>query len=307
MSLLAMPINAAVLEALASGPTSLAELSRAAGRPSQSTLRIRLRELAELGILTRNRLDGFPRSLDYELTAAGRQLLQVVELLRNWLSQCPGESLGFGTQAARAAINALVDAWSSTMIRALAAKPLTLTELDQLIVGINYPTLERRLGALRRLGQIKAVRSSGPGTPYTVTDWLRFSTAPLAAAARWERLNAADELPPIGRLDIEAAFLLTLPTLELPENLSGSCRLTVETRGQGERGLAGVRVEVVAGRVTSCVTNLEGQADAWGTGSAGAWIAAALENDRNRLELGGDCDLAAALVDGLHRTMIAIG
>ena len=294
-----------MLETLSTGPSSLSKLSRAAGSPSQSTLRIRLRELSELQVIERNRHDGFPRALDYELAPAGRELIGVADILRHWLAVCPWESLSLGTQAARSAVKSLVEGWSSTMIRALAAKPLTLTELDRLIAGINYPSLERRLGAMRRLGQIKPVNTSAPGTPYTVTNWLRASIGPLAAAARWERLNAAAEMPPIGRLDVEAAFLLTLPMLRLPEDTSGSCRLTVETGGCEEQALTGVRVEVDRGRVASCVTNLEGQADAWAVGSAAAWISAVLEGDRERLELGGSRALAVTLVDGLHGLLMA--
>ena len=300
MALLVRPINVAVLEALSAGPTPLMELSRAAGAPSQSTLRIRLRELTELGVIERNRDNGFPRSIEYELTPGGRELLAVDAILRRWLVECPWESLSLGTQTAKAAVNSLVEGWSSTVVRALAAKPLTLTELDRLIAGINYPSLERRLGAMRRLGQIKPVDSAAPGTPYTVTNWLRAGVAPLAAAARWERQHAAQEMAPIGRLDVEAAFLLSLPRLRLGDDVSGSCRLTVETAGTGEQSLTGVRVEVAGGRVCSCVTNLEGQADAWAVGSAAAWIGAVLEGDRDRLELGGSRSLAVALVDGLH-------
>ncbi len=300
LSLLAKPINVAVLESLAAGPTPLSELSRAAGTPSQSTLRIRLRELCELGAIQRNRENGFPRAIEYELTTAGRGLLTVDEILRRWLAECPWEPLTLGTQGAKAAVNALVEGWSSTLVRALAAKPLTLTELDRLIAGINYPSLERRLGVMRRLGQIKPVRTDSPGTPYTVTAWLRASIAALAAAARWERLNAPEQSAPIGRLDVEAAFLLTLPLVRLDVETSGSCRLAVETGVNGDRAVTGVRVEVKAGRISTCVTNLEGQADAWAVGTAAAWIDATLDGVRDRLELGGSRALAVNLVDGLH-------
>lgn len=253
-----------------------------------------------MGAIEPNRENGFPRAIEYELTSAGRGLLSVDVILRQWLTECPWEPLTLGTQAAKAAVNSLVEGWSSTLIRALAAKPLTLTELDRLIAGINYPSLERRLGVMRRLGQIKPVQTATPGTPYTVTAWLRASIAALAAAARWERLNAPAQSAPIGRLDVEAAFLLTLPLLRLDRDVAGTCRLTVETGGSGERALTGVRVEVDRGRISTCVTNLEGQADAWAVGTASAWIDAVLDGVRDRLELGGSRALAVSLVDGLH-------
>ena len=84
LSLLAAPINVAVLEALADGPKALMDLRHAAGGPSQSTLRLRLRELTELGVLIRGRQEGFPRALDYELAGPGRDLLQVAAVLQDF-------------------------------------------------------------------------------------------------------------------------------------------------------------------------------------------------------------------------------
>jgi hypothetical protein len=129
--------------------------------------------------------------------------------------------------------------------------------------------------------------------------------APLAAAARWERLHARETTAPIGRLDVEAAFLLAVPMVALPEELGGDCRLAVETRGGGERRMAGVRVRVEAGRVVSHVTSLEGPADAWASGSADDWLRAVIDRDRAGLEIGGDCRLAADLVDGLHDVLFS--
>ncbi|HET6997148.1 MAG TPA: winged helix-turn-helix transcriptional regulator [Solirubrobacterales bacterium] len=301
--LLAAPTNAAVLQALGDSPRSLVELRRATGTLSQSTLRARLRELVALGVLKPKRRDGFPRALDYELDGRGRELLVVGEVLQGWLADCPQGPVAYGSDLAKVMVRALVEGWSSTVIRALAAKPLALTELDGLISNLNYPSLERRLGTMRRAGQIEPLPSSRPGTPYAVTDWLRRGVAPLAAAARWERLNAAGETTPIGRLDIEAALLLTVPMLHLPGELSGSCRLVVEISSRGERRLAGVRVGVAKGCIETCVTSLGGSAGAWATGPASAWLSAVLEHDRSRLELGGDCQLAGDLVDGLHRVL----
>ena len=137
------------------------------------------------------------------------------------------------------------------MLRALAARPLTLTELDRLIAGLSYPSLERRPGAMRLAGQIKPCPSPERGTPYTVTPWLRRAIAPLAAAARWERVNVPDYTAPITKSDAEAAFLLAIPLLDSvdPEH-SGACR---DPRPDGAR-LAGVLISVEEGRVVSCAT-----------------------------------------------------
>jgi DNA-binding HxlR family transcriptional regulator len=307
LSLLAAPINVAVLEALVEGPKALIDLRHAAGGPSQSTLRLRLRELTELGVLHRGRNEGGPRAVDYELADAGRDLLVVMHFLRTWLRQRPSQPIELGTPVAKGMIKSLIEGWTSTVLRALAAKPLTLTELDRLISSLNYPSLERRLGTMHHCGQVEPLPSRGRGTPYTVTRWLRQGIAPLAAAARWERLRIAEITAPIARLDIEAAFLLVVPLVALGPELSGDCRLAVETRGGGERRMAGVKVRLEEGRVVSHVTDLEGRADAWASGSTADWLRAVIERDRAGLEIGGDTQLAGDLVDGLHGRLFSVG
>lgn len=300
LSLLAVPLNVHVVTALADEPKSLMNLRRAAGSPPQTTMRGHLRALTEIGVLERRRQNEFPGNVDYELRQPGRDLLGVAHILRNWLEQAPEGSVPLGSVAAKSTVKALVEGWSSTIVRALAARPLSLTELNRLIAGINYPSLERRLGAMRLAGQIEACPSRQRGTPYAVTDWLRGAIAPLAAAARWERRHLAEQTAPITPLDVEAAFLLTVPALQLSADQSGICRLAVEVGNSDEPRLAGVLVSVEEGRVVSCVSRLQGSAAGWASGSAADWLRAVIEGDNGRLEVGGDCDLALSLLDGLH-------
>ena len=104
-------------------------------------------------------------------------------------------------------IKALVGGWSSAIVRALASKPFTLTELSRLIKGLNYPTLERRLAAMRFARQIEAAPNEDRGRPYAVTAWLRRGVAPVAMAARWEREHLREGTGVITNLDAEALFL----------------------------------------------------------------------------------------------------
>jgi DNA-binding HxlR family transcriptional regulator len=301
LTLLSMPINVFVLQALAQESKALMDLRRDAGSPPATTMRGHLRTLTETGVITRRRQNEFPGALNFELTSVGRELLGVAAVLQAWLTEAPEQSLQLGTPAAKGTIKALVEGWGTSMLRALAARPLTLTELDRLIAGLSYPSLERRLGAMRLSGQIKACPSPERGTPYTVTPWLRRAIAPLAAAAHWERVNVPAHTTPITKLDAEAAFLLAIPLIEsVDSELSGACRLAVQiASGDGER-LAGVLVSVDEGEVVSCATKHQGHTDAWASGPASAWLRAVIGHDTNRLEIGGDCDLARALIDGLH-------
>lgn len=300
LRLLGAPINVHVLRALSTGPKSLMELRREAGSPPQTTMRGHLRVLIETGVVERRRLNEFPGSVDSQITEAGRQLWATAAVLEAWLAQAPEGPLPLGSAAAKSAVKALVEGWGTSIVRALAARPLSLTELNGLIVGLSYPSLERRLGAMRLAGQIERLPGPGRGTPYVVTDWLRRAIAPLAAAARWERAYAATEVAPIRRLDAEAAFLLTVPLLELASDLSGACRLAVAIPSSSGERLVGVLVAIRDGKVVSVRTNLQGQADAWASGSAADWLRAVIDRDTDQLEIGGDWHLARALLDNLN-------
>jgi DNA-binding HxlR family transcriptional regulator len=306
LTLLSTPLVFHMLEVLAEQPRSLIDLRRQVGSPPQTTMRAHLRTLTETGAVTRLRQNDFPGSLEYELSTVGRDLWSVAMVLRAWLAVAPDGPVQLGTIAAKSAIKALVEGWGTNMVRALAARPLSLTELNAVLPGVSYPSLERRLGAMRLAGQIEKAPSPGSGTPYAVSEWLRHAVAPMGAAARWERLNVAEETPPISRLDVEAAFLLAVPLLSPPSDLSGACRFVIELQaGNGDR-LAGILANVKQGRIASCSTKLRAKADAWASGSTAAWFCAVIEHDVDRLEIGGDCQLARTLIDELYETLFGV-
>lgn len=308
LSLLSVPLNAQVLQALERERTSLIDLRRAVGSPPQTTMRSHLRTLTEHGILERRRQNEFPGSLDYELAQPGREFLGVAAVLQTWLDNSPQAPIPLGSGVAKKAIKALVDGWSSAIIRALAARPLSLTDLNRLISSLNYPSLERRLAAMRQVGQIEPHPDRTRATPYAVTDWLRRSVAPLAAAARWERRHIPDATTPIARSDIESAFLLAVPLTAASSEVTGSCRLAVEVRNGGhEPALAGVQVGLRKGQVESCFARLEGAVDASISGSVSGWIRALTEGDVDGLEVGGESQLGWNLLEGLNTAMFRLG
>ena len=307
LKLLASPTNGVILKTLAEGPKRQADLRRAAGSPAQTTLRAQLRKLSEIGAIKRERRSSFPGVVEHKLTPAGLDLLMVLETVERWLRRAPEGPIELGGSEAKAAIKALTEGWSTAMLRALAAKPLTLTELDSIIASLNYPSLERRLTAMRLAGQVEQAQSNGRGTPYKVTEWTRQSIAPLSAAARWERLHAAERTAPVSKLDVEGAFLLTLPLLRPPAELSGACRLAVSMTNGDDHRLAGVLVEIERGRIASCTTRLDGHPEAWISGPTPAWFGAVIDRDTGPLEIGGDGQLARALIDGLHDVLFRLG
>jgi DNA-binding HxlR family transcriptional regulator len=304
LSLLAAPVNVAILEALAKGPASLIDIRRTAGSPPQTTMRKSLQRLTEQGVLEKNRSDTFPGAIDFELTTSGSELLELAAVVSSWLAVSPEGPVTLGTAKAKSVVKALVDGWSTNILRALAARPFALTELDSLITSLSYPALERRLGAMHLVGQVEKHRAIGRGTPYAVTDWLRLGVVPLVVAMYWER-QYLSPAPPITARDVEAAFLLALPLVRLPETLCGNCRLAVEVSAGGR--IAGAMAQVRGGKVIRCTSRLQGDPVAWALGSSGAWLHAVIECDPTVLDLGGDCTLASTLIEHLSHAPFDVG
>lgn len=307
LALLSTPLNVHVLKALEDEDRLLTELSQAVGLPPASTLRTYLRKLVEVGALERKRDDGFPGSVSYAITPVGLKLLAVGQVLQRWLEQAPDGPILLGSPAAKSGTKALVDGWSASIVRALAARPLALTELDRLIPQISYPTLERRLTAMRLVGLLQTEpNGSGRGTPYRTTRWLREAVPTLAAAVAWEQRYAQARVPQLGRRDIEAGFLLAVPLVELRSDVSGVCRLSIEVRRDAELDYAGVTVALEHGRPVSCVTRLDREADAWAAGTAPGWFRWVNGREEGGIELGGHRPLALAVSEALRESLVPL-
>lgn len=300
LTLLASPLNVEILRALENEPRNLLDLRQAVGSPPQSTMRVYTRTLAELGVLERRRRNEFPATAEYTLTRSGQALITVAEVLERWLQVAPHGPLTIGSVAAKSATKALADGWSANIVRALAARSLTLTELNILIPKISYPSLERRLGAMRLANLIEAQPSNSRGVPYEATDWLHRAVLPLVAAVAWEQCHLREPEAKIGGIDAEAAFLLATPLISLGPEVTGRCRLSVEVRGASEPLFAGVIAAIEDGEVVSCTARLKGFAEASASGTPSAWIRQVSGATEPQLEMSGDCALARAVVDALQ-------
>lgn len=309
LDLLAAPLNCQILRELHAGPKRQADLQTAIGHPAQSTLRAQLKRLWQAQAIEKRRRNRFPGVLEYALSEAGIALLPVVSALERWLGNSSGGSLGLDSLAAKAAVRALIEGWTTTMLRALAAAPLTLTELDRAISTLNYPSVERRLAAMRLAGLIEELDEGGLGKPYAVTEWTRHAAAPLVAAAHWERLHAPQWSPPFGRVEFETTVLLVAPLMTIHADAVGTCRLALELppaadrRAPGDRRLAGVVAEVADGRVSRYALRTDDDVDAWALGSANDWIEALARADSDGIEIGGDGPFARSMVNSLHSAL----
>lgn len=305
LSLLSSPRVFPILRSLKVGPEGRLELRRAAGFPAQSTLRSHLRNLERLGLIERHRLDAFPGTLEYALTDTGRELLAVATTLERWLARSPGGPLTLGEDAARAATKGLVDAWTTTVLPALAARPLSLTELDKQIATASYPTIERCLEALRLAEQIEVGKRKRSGLPYSSTDWLRRGLAPLAHAARWEYAHEREGAAPLEPVDVEQGFAVVAPLLDLPQALSGVCQVSVSDPNESGPAALPAFIAVREGVTTLDGNHPDGETDAWASGSIESWFAAVIGGDMHGLELSGERELAIAILDRVRQRIFA--
>jgi hypothetical protein len=235
-------------------------------------------------------------------TPAGREVPFVGVVLQRWLDSCPEGPVELGPDAGPV-LAPLLTGWCSMVTHALAAEPLTAVETHDAIQVLDLDTVEARIELMEDAGQVEALPGPEGEPRYAVTEWLRMGIAPLAAAARMELRHPPGDTAAVAALDVEASFLLTLPLLELPADLSGSCSMAVELDEGVNGSPAGVTAKVENGRVISCERRLEQDADAWAAGSAGEWLDTLIEADAGQVRSGGDRQLASRLLYELHKTL----
>ena len=128
----------------------------------------------------------------------------------------PQGPIALGSEPAKGAIRALVGAWGSTMLRALAARPPVADGAQQRDPGSQLSGVGAALSAMRAARQVELRPEGGRGAkPYGVTEWTRQAVGPLTAAGRCECEHLAEVTEPLTRIDIEAAFLLSVPLVDL--------------------------------------------------------------------------------------------
>jgi DNA-binding HxlR family transcriptional regulator len=303
LSLFSKALNGLILRALADGPLRLAELRRKVGGPAQSTLRGNLDNLIGIGALEKRQGNGRANMADNALTAVGAELLSVADAVESWLARSPQGPLQLESEMGKATIKALISGWDSTMLRALAVHPFSLTELDNLISAYSYPALERRLAAMRLAGFLTPVEGNNGATPYTVAGWLRRAMAPVLAAIRCERRHIADATAPLTRIDVESILLLALPLIAPAPDASGVAQLAVQGGDRSEWRAAGVRLQVESGQMLSCTSKLEPNPESSICGSATDWLDALVCGSSRQLTVSGDRAVTVDLVDRLHQAL----
>ncbi len=296
LSVFSHSLNARVLRAHDAGPLRPRDLEAALGWASQSSLRAAVKSLSAMGVLAR--VDG--RLPATELTEAGLELLPIADALEHWLRDAQGGPIPLDDAAASGVLRALVAAWESAIVGAVAAEPHTLSELSTMTSDLNYPALKRRFSKLRSNNLITPVET-GNTSAYVASRWLRQAALPLVLSARWESQHDPSAQP-LSRTGMEALFLLALPLIDLPPRATGACALAVLTDGQGAKSkrVANIAIEVMQGVIVSASQRADAQ-PTWALGTTGAWLEAMLDGRSKALRIGGERPrLVQAIVKALH-------
>ena len=303
LRLLSAPINVHVLQALADAaavadrPASRSGLAAADddARPPADADRDR-------GGGRRRRQDDFPGSLDFELTEVRAGSCWRWRGSRCLARLCAGGAAGAGHAAREERDQSVVEGWGTSMVRALAARPFSLTRAQRADPRPQLPLAGAPAGGDAAGRADRADAGPRAGTPYAVPTGSAGDRA-AGAAARWER--APGEATPDRRLDAEAAFLLRPAAGAARRRRPASDGSRSRSRPRGERR-AGVWSRCGRDGSLSCVAEVQGHADSWATGSAPAWLRAVIEGDAERLEIGGESQLTRALIDGLSGALFGI-
>jgi DNA-binding HxlR family transcriptional regulator len=302
--LLADPVSVAILRRLADGPLETTELLDRVGFLSRSTYFERMRDLEDLALIARTRTGDVPPVVECRLTSSGERLLPVADFLEAWLEDAPCGPLKLGEAYATATVKALGVAWGSTLLRWLAERPHSLTELEQLVDVFGYRKLERIARDLAEAGLVERVAVGGRLNPYGVTDWARRAAGPLAAAMRWERREIPKRSASATSMEAEGALLLALPLVELRADADGTCVLLVDTDLPRARGLGGAIVRIIEGRpvawapASELETGLE--ADCSVRGATRAWLRTGAGASSSFLRRTGNIDLADEVIASLR-------
>lgn len=300
LSLLSDALNSSILRVLMAGPLPVSEFGARLGPTSRTTRFSRLRDLERLGVIKREKRPGTPPVAYCELTAAGRELLPVVRRFARWLAESPEGPSSPDELAGAGAIKALAVAWDTTVLRWLAERPCSVTELDSLSPpDVTYHEVRKAREALSTAKLIGPVASDERGQPYAATEWARRAAGCIAAAIHWEGafLSGAERPAPA---EAEGLLRMLLPVVEIQPTLqSGVCELRIDRH-------ADLSVLVGEGRIVACDPASSHPRASQVSGDAEAWLHAVLDGKTDSLRMRGGIHLTAALADGLHRACVQL-
>jgi len=294
-------LSAQVLRAHAAGPLSPSDLSARLGWAAEGSLRAAVGNLSELGALGRAG-EGRTRT---ELAPAGREMLAVADALVGWLGHSPFGPIDLADTAARGTIRALVAAWDARIVDALVIEPRSLAELGEGLPDLSYSAAKRRLAKLHAAG-LTAYRGQRSRSPrHYATPHLRYASAPLGQAARWER-DHLPGAPEFDTRDVATLMLLALPLVDFPRTVSGGCTLVgaESEQGRAEPSSIAVTLRVDRGEIAAIGPDAGSAPTTLVMGFADIWLEALTRRGRNGLRIQGpDAAFASFVLERLRRSI----
>jgi DNA-binding HxlR family transcriptional regulator len=237
LKLLAEEWMVPVLRGLADGALRPAELEHALPDAGHSVVMLRLRHLLDSELVTYEHQAGLPphahdagipHEAHYNLTDAGRMLLEVTAEAGRWeQAWCPqDERRG---PAGTLAIKLTADYHMRKITLLLADGPLCTKDLDTRTPDLGRSALRRRLRDLVLAGLIKQ-RKQGRVPLYELTAGARHLALVAMLAGRWEWQWSRPEHPAPGR-DLHKLLHMLAPVAHVPKPMVGICQLHLDARG----------------------------------------------------------------------------
>ncbi len=307
LKLLAEEWMVAVLRALAGGALRPAELEHALPDAGHSRLMRRLRRLLDSELVTHEHRPGLPpharsagvsHQVHYNLTDAGRMLLEVIAEAgrweRAWCSQDERRD-----PDGILAIKLTADDHTRKIMLLLADGPLCTKDLDRRAPGLGRSALRRRLRELVLAGLLEQ-RKRGRVPLYELTAGARHLALVAMLAGRWEWQWSRPAHPAPGR-DLNELLHMLAPVARIPEPMAGICQLHLDVGGADDPD---VYVAARAGHLLALADAPAAPPEAVGHASPEAWCDALLHRE-GPIAISGNQALLAAVIRALSAALLA--
>jgi DNA-binding HxlR family transcriptional regulator len=297
----------AVLRALAEGALRPAALEQRVPDAGHSLVMRRLGHLLENDLVTYERRPGLPPNAHsagtphqarYDLTDAGRTLLEVTQEAgrweQTWCSQDerrePADTL---------AIKLAADKHMRKITLLLADGPLCTRDLEKRTPDLGRSALLRRLRDLVLAGLLER-RERGRSPLYELTSGARHLALVAMLAGRWEWQWSRPEHPAPAS-ELHELLHMLAPVAHIAEPIAGICQLHLDAGGVDEPD---IYLAAGAGRVLALADAPLGPPEAFGHASPEAWCDALLLRE-GPITMTGDQALLAAVMAALSAALLA--
>lgn len=296
---LAAPRRPQIMRTLAVQAASTAQLAQLV-EISDRRARAHVHELEKLRAVERVHLAGRAHRVGWRLTAAGRELIALHELI----GDCERRLGLTGADDSEARLLATLRFLNARMvIWALAGGSLSLADLERQLPEVPHTTLQHALERLGEAGVIDA-HENGGGRVFQLA---RCARGPIAlivtAGVRW-RLRFAPERPPFVAGNLTGLIGLLAPALRVRSAVQGVC--VMQSTADQDRPANGrprrwpdARLSVLRGRLSPLPPGFTERPQARMRAEDLCWCEALVGGDASKIDVDGDRELAGAVLGAI--------